>query len=256
MTIGTKIYEYRKKSGMTQEELAERLGVTRQSVSKWESDCAIPETEKILEMCRLFNASADELLLGGAASSCGERAKPQKTFCFIKHEGLHVEYVSKTKIRGIPLLHVNFGAGVYRAKGIFAFGNIATGIVAGGLLSVGALSFGLLAAGIFAFGFTVFGLLAAAGAVAAGALAFGGAAIGIMSFGGFSAGYVAVGGAAFGRYAAGGYAQGFLAAGRAGAAGRHAFLMPDDFSALNEFVSGSLNTPLAKMIVNIARSLN
>ena len=253
MTIGTKIYEYRKKAGMTQEELAERLGVSRQAVSKWESDYAIPETEKILEMCRLFNVSADELLLDGAPSN--EQSAPRKDYGFIKHSGLHFEYISKTKVRGTPLLHVNFGFCHCRAKGIFAFGNVATGIVAGGLLSVGLLSFGLLSIGLLAFGPAAIGLLFAAGAVAAGTLAFGGVAVGVMCFGGFSAGYFAVGGAAFGQYAAGGYAKGFLAAGQSGVSGKHAFLMPDEFSMLKEYVSNYLNNPLAKIIVNIAQSL-
>ena len=44
MTTGQKIYECRKNAGLTQEELAEKLGVSRQAVSKWESDAAFPET--------------------------------------------------------------------------------------------------------------------------------------------------------------------------------------------------------------------
>ena len=64
MTTGQKIYECRKRAGMTQEELAGRLNVSRQAVSKWEADAAFPETEKILALCRLFSLSADELLFG------------------------------------------------------------------------------------------------------------------------------------------------------------------------------------------------
>lgn len=64
MTTGQKIYECRKRGGMTQEELADRLGVSRQAVSKWEQDAAFPETEKVLELCRLFHLSSDELLFG------------------------------------------------------------------------------------------------------------------------------------------------------------------------------------------------
>ncbi len=64
MTTGQKIYECRKRGGMTQEELADRLGVSRQAVSKWEQDAAFPETEKVLELCRLFHFSSDELLFG------------------------------------------------------------------------------------------------------------------------------------------------------------------------------------------------
>ncbi len=64
MTTGERIFEYRKKAGFTQEEIAERLGVSRQAVSKWEQDAAFPETDKVLELCKLFSVSADELLFG------------------------------------------------------------------------------------------------------------------------------------------------------------------------------------------------
>ena len=60
--IGLKIAYYRKMNGLTQEQLAESLGVSRQSVSKWEMDQAQPQIDKILQLCELFNISADELL--------------------------------------------------------------------------------------------------------------------------------------------------------------------------------------------------
>lgn len=62
MTLGQKIYELRTGQGMTQEELAEQMGVSRQSVSKWESDSATPELEKIKLLSKLFGVSLQELL--------------------------------------------------------------------------------------------------------------------------------------------------------------------------------------------------
>ena len=47
---------------MSQEDLAFKLGVSRQAVSKWESGAAYPETEKIVAICKLFDCSLDELL--------------------------------------------------------------------------------------------------------------------------------------------------------------------------------------------------
>lgn len=47
---------------MTQEELAEKLGVSRQPVSKWELDTAYPEIVKVIELCRLLSCSMDELI--------------------------------------------------------------------------------------------------------------------------------------------------------------------------------------------------
>jgi len=63
MEIGQKIQELRTKSGLSQEALADQLGVTRQSVSKWELGQALPDTDKIVQLSRLFNVSTDSLLL-------------------------------------------------------------------------------------------------------------------------------------------------------------------------------------------------
>ena len=62
MTLGEKISKQRKELNYTQEQLAEILGVSRQSISKWESDIAYPETEKLIELGKLFDCSMDYLL--------------------------------------------------------------------------------------------------------------------------------------------------------------------------------------------------
>lgn len=62
MTLGQKIQQLRKASGISQEQLAEQLNVSRQAVSKWELDDAVPELSKVLLLCDLFAISADELL--------------------------------------------------------------------------------------------------------------------------------------------------------------------------------------------------
>ncbi len=62
MTLGEKITKQRKELNYTQEQLADLLGVSRQSVSKWESDIAYPETEKLIELGKLFDCSMDYLL--------------------------------------------------------------------------------------------------------------------------------------------------------------------------------------------------
>ncbi|MCL2576364.1 MAG: helix-turn-helix domain-containing protein [Defluviitaleaceae bacterium] len=63
--IGEKICEHRQKQGLTQEALAERLNVSRQSVSKWETGQTLPEVDKILAMSRIFATTTDELLYPG-----------------------------------------------------------------------------------------------------------------------------------------------------------------------------------------------
>ncbi len=62
MKLSEKIIELRKVYGMTQEKLAEICGVSRQSISKWESDIVLPETEKLLLLGEVFHVSMDVLL--------------------------------------------------------------------------------------------------------------------------------------------------------------------------------------------------
>ena len=62
MTIGEKITALRNAAGMSQDNLAENLSVSRQSVSKWEADQAQPQIDKVMQICKLFTVSADVLL--------------------------------------------------------------------------------------------------------------------------------------------------------------------------------------------------
>lgn len=62
MILAEKIMQLRKKNGWSQEELAGKLGVSRQSVSKWESAMSIPDLDKILQMSEIFEVSTDYLL--------------------------------------------------------------------------------------------------------------------------------------------------------------------------------------------------
>lgn len=62
MILADKITALRKKAGWSQEELAEQLGVTRQSVSKWEGAQSVPDMDKVVQMSRLFGVKTDFLL--------------------------------------------------------------------------------------------------------------------------------------------------------------------------------------------------
>ena len=62
MILADKILDLRKTNGWSQEELAEKMNVSRQSVSKWESTAAIPDINKILELAKLFGVTTDYLL--------------------------------------------------------------------------------------------------------------------------------------------------------------------------------------------------
>ncbi len=61
--IGNKISSCRKRAGMSQEALAAQLNISRQAVSRWETGEAVPDTEKIIQLSRLFHVSTDYLLL-------------------------------------------------------------------------------------------------------------------------------------------------------------------------------------------------
>lgn len=62
MTFGTKLQHLRKAAGLSQEQLANLLDMSRQAVSKWELDQATPDIEKVSMLCKIFRISADELL--------------------------------------------------------------------------------------------------------------------------------------------------------------------------------------------------
>ena len=62
--IANRLYEYRKNMGLTQEELAEKIGVSRQAVSKWERSEASPDTDNLIELSKIYGVTLDELLKG------------------------------------------------------------------------------------------------------------------------------------------------------------------------------------------------
>lgn len=68
MTVGQRIAQKRKELGLSQEALGERLGVSRQAIYKWESDAALPEIEKLVNLSREFSVSIDWLLGEGGES--------------------------------------------------------------------------------------------------------------------------------------------------------------------------------------------
>ena len=72
MSFGENLQYYRAREGLTQEELAERLEVSRQSVSKWESNTSFPEMEKLMTLCSLFQTDLDTLVRGDAQAACQE----------------------------------------------------------------------------------------------------------------------------------------------------------------------------------------
>lgn len=111
MKLSEKIIELRKTNGMTQEKLAELCNVSRQSISKWEADIALPETEKLLLLGEIFHVSMDVLLKDELTISevkevhtCGNNAIQDKRYEV--YEGVLIkESVSDDSI--IDMIHVH-----------------------------------------------------------------------------------------------------------------------------------------------------
>ena len=216
-----KLLELRRREGLSQEQLADRLGVTRQSVSKWESGAAIPELGKLIALSDMFSVSLDYLVKDRLEDpeSPGEAppstARLEEQVEEISRIFRAWEWNSKTKIFGVPLVSVCFCFYPHMlrcrrtARGIIAIGNIAVGVVALGMLSVGVVSVGALSVGLLALGALAAGA-AALGPVAFGLLAFGPVALGLWYAGGVAAlgGKIAVGVAALGETAVGYDAEG------------------------------------------------
>lgn len=203
MTFSEKLTELRKREGLSQEQLADRLGVTRQSVSKWESGAAVPELVKLISLSDIFGVSIDYLvkdaweepeIVGQEPSSDTARLE-QKVDDLTRYvKGRIYAYDSKMRLFGLPLVSIRIGfvrgeklRWENVAKGIFAIGNAAVGVVSLGLISVGLVSAGFIALGLLALG----GI--AMGAVSFGIVAFGLLALGVSAIGVYAGGVCAVG---------------------------------------------------------------
>lgn len=79
MNIGKKIYDLRKSKGFSQEDIATKLNVSRQTVSKWETNTSIPDIDKIVSLCDLFDITTDELLRGVKTDSNKDKGENNKS---------------------------------------------------------------------------------------------------------------------------------------------------------------------------------
>lgn len=210
MTFAEKLTELRKQRGWSQEELGERLGVTRQTVSKWELGSTTPEMEKLAAMGELFGITLDELVRGGESYRVTGDVPEQKVVVVKRSRFVNGEFKSEKTVFGKPLVHVNVKG---KADGFFAVGLMARGFFAVGLMSMGVFSVGLLSLGVVVLGALIGLGIAVNAMIAAGVFAFGAAAAGVFSFGAVSFGWLSYGGASAGTYAIGGFSKGTIAIG-------------------------------------------
>ncbi len=224
MEFQDRLYRLRREKGISQEGLAEVVGVTRQAVQKWESGASRPDMDNLTILARYFGITLDWLITGEeppqreAAGHPSPEADPAgQTVINNYYHRWEYEYMSQRTLWGLPLVHVHLcEQGFARAKGIVAIGNVATGAVSVGIFSAGILSLGVLSLGLLlSVGCLAAGILAAGG-LAAGGIALGGFAWGWLAFGGIAGGVYAVGGVATAsQIAIGGVAQAPLAIGSA-----------------------------------------
>lgn len=200
MTLGDKLSKLRKENNYTQEQLAEILGVSRQAISKWESDVTYPETSKLIRMSELFDCSLDYLLKDTVEVETDNKVQNDNVTDHFR-KCLHERKSEKT-VCGMPLWHIGKNARGFvalgvNARGVIAIGMKARGIVSLGMLSVGVLSFGMLSLGLLSLGMFALGILSAGcfsiGVFALGAISFGLISTGAIAIGDFSMGALAVG---------------------------------------------------------------
>lgn len=199
MTFGDKLSKLRKENNYTQEQLADILGVSRQAISKWESDTAYPETDKMIKMSRLFNCSLDYLFKDEIEADGN-----------VQPDGMNLSYGGRRERKsartlwGLPLWHVGKNARGIVAIGMNARGIVAIGLKARGVIAIGLLSFGVISLGLVSLGFISMALISlgiiSCGTFAAGIFAAGAISLGIISTGAIAVGEFSVGALAVGKY--------------------------------------------------------
>ena len=133
MTLGEKLSKLRKENNYTQEQLADVLGVSRQAISKWESNITYPETDKLIRISELFHCSLDYLL--------------KET-----EEIYNKNQYNEAGILSLGLLSLGLLSFGLFALGILSAGSISLGVFSAGSISLGIISLGAIAIGDFSVG--------------------------------------------------------------------------------------------------------
>lgn len=108
MEFSNKLYNLRKQKGLSQEELANRLNVSRQTVSKWEVGDSTPDMEKLIAISDLFEISLDELVMDKAPEHVGENTAKSEIVNELKEKVLTDKNKQKVK-QGLKIAAIIFG---------------------------------------------------------------------------------------------------------------------------------------------------
>lgn len=262
MTLGDKLSKLRKENNYTQEQLANVLGVSRQAISKWESNLAYPETDKLIRISELFHCSLDYLLKDAVERENKDTDLAEESdACTIRIRKIREKKSSKM-IWGMPLWHIGKNAKGFIAIGLHARGVIAIGLKARGIVSLGMLSLGVISLGMISLGLISLGLAAlgglSVGCTSIGLFAIGAISLGIVSIGALSTGCFSVGALATGKYfALGDSARAIIAIGDSQAAGsmfqKVGELSPQDTKVIKEALDSTVPAVLswAKEIIKM-----
>lgn len=121
MELGKKIKQLRKFSGMTQEQLAEKLNISRQALSKWENGTSMPDVESVVRISMLFQISLEELLI--KEEKYVEESKTQITLEDLTQINLHNRRMNLLLSSGILFLAIGImGASFVKALETNLFG--------------------------------------------------------------------------------------------------------------------------------------
>ncbi len=102
MNIGSTIYKLRTAKNLSQEELAERLDVSRQSVSKWETDASVPDLDKLVKLSEIFGVTLDELV--GREVPKVETTEPPQPQVIVQQVPVQESFFTFNKVLGCILL--------------------------------------------------------------------------------------------------------------------------------------------------------
>ncbi len=90
MSLGNRLLNLRKSKGLSQEDVAEKLNVSRQTISKWETDQSTPDFDKILPLCKMYGISSDELLTGEAPKENGLKPSTEENVGHLKRRAQYI----------------------------------------------------------------------------------------------------------------------------------------------------------------------
>lgn len=117
-TLGTKIYELRRKNGLSQEELGFDVGVSRQTISKWESDTMQPTTDSIMTLCEYFKVTSEYFLGNDKPASSNDNATTVVTNVSSEPSN---EVAATIAVSAHAESHITTTAAIYSRKKIIVF---------------------------------------------------------------------------------------------------------------------------------------